>query len=191
MARVSAGWLTLHCSAARVKLSVPRQSDEIAHLLHFHGVALPAPADADIITPAQPCAPDERRCAEGIEAMPPRSETRPPRLEGEWPAHRRRCRDLKEKIRDETRPDRGHRRRPRRPLGGRRHRRAGQAAAQSEKCYGVSLAGKNDCAAGPGTSCAGTSRRAYQGNAWKYVAKGTCAKIKTPKGAGSLVAIKR
>lgn len=58
----------------------------------------------------------------------------------------------------------------------------------SEKCYGISLAGKNDCAAGPGTSCAGTSRRAYAGNAWKYVAKGTCAKIKTPKGAGSLVA---
>ena len=62
---------------------------------------------------------------------------------------------------------------------------------QSEKCYGVSLAGKNDCAAGPGTSCAGTSRRAYQGNAWKYVAKGTCAKIKTPKGAGSLRPIAR
>jgi uncharacterized membrane protein len=66
-----------------------------------------------------------------------------------------------------------------------------KAQPQSEKCYGVSLAGKNDCAAGPGTSCAGTSRRAYQGNAWKYVAKGTCAKIKTPKGAGSLVAITR
>ena len=63
--------------------------------------------------------------------------------------------------------------------------------AAMEKCYGVSMAGKNDCAAGPGTSCAGTSRRAYQGNAWKYVAKGTCAKIKTPKGGGSLVAIKR
>lgn len=62
---------------------------------------------------------------------------------------------------------------------------------QSEKCYGISLAGKNDCAAGPGTSCAGTSRRAYQGNAWKYVAKGTCAKIKTPKGAGSLRPIAR
>ena len=61
----------------------------------------------------------------------------------------------------------------------------------SEKCYGISLAGKNDCAAGPGTSCAGTSRRAYQGNAWKYVAKGTCAKIKTPKGAGSLRPIAR
>jgi uncharacterized membrane protein len=61
----------------------------------------------------------------------------------------------------------------------------------SEKCYGISLAGKNDCAAGPGTSCAGTSRRAYQGNAWKYVAKGTCAKIRTPKGAGSLRPIAR
>ena len=61
----------------------------------------------------------------------------------------------------------------------------------SEKCYGVSLAGKNDCAAGPGTSCAGTSKRAYQGNAWKYVAKGTCSSIKTPKGAGSLKPIAR
>ncbi|NJM50984.1 MAG: DUF2282 domain-containing protein [Sphingomonadales bacterium] len=53
------------------------------------------------------------------------------------------------------------------------------AAAQSakEKCYGVSLKGKNDCAAGPGTSCAGTSTVNYQGNAWKYVAKGTCVKM--------------
>ncbi len=56
----------------------------------------------------------------------------------------------------------------------------------ADKCYGVSLAGKNDCAAGPGTSCAGTSKRNYQGNAWKYVAKGTCTAIKTPKGRGSL-----
>jgi uncharacterized membrane protein len=55
-----------------------------------------------------------------------------------------------------------------------------------DKCYGISLAGKNDCAAGAGTSCAGTSKADYQGNAWKYVAKGTCAKIKTPKGVGSL-----
>ncbi|QGN55371.1 DUF2282 domain-containing protein [Novosphingobium sp. Gsoil 351] len=55
-----------------------------------------------------------------------------------------------------------------------------------DKCYGISLAGKNDCAAGAGTSCAGTSKRDYAGNAWKYVAKGTCAAIKTPKGAGSL-----
>ena len=55
-----------------------------------------------------------------------------------------------------------------------------------EKCYGISLAGKNDCAAGPGTTCAGTSTIDYQGNAWTYVPKGTCASIKTPRGTGSL-----
>ena len=66
-----------------------------------------------------------------------------------------------------------------------------KAKANSEKCYGISLAGKNDCAAGPGTSCAGTSKRNYQGNAWKYVAKGTCTGIKTPRGAGSLKPIAR
>lgn len=60
------------------------------------------------------------------------------------------------------------------------------ATGGSEKCFGVSLAGKNDCAAGPGTSCAGSAKRDYQGNAWKYVPKGTCASIKTPKGNGSL-----
>ncbi|MBK7791540.1 MAG: DUF2282 domain-containing protein [Betaproteobacteria bacterium] len=52
------------------------------------------------------------------------------------------------------------------------------------------LAGKNDCAAGPGTTCAGTSKTDYQGNAWKQVAKGTCTTIKTPKGMGSLQPIK-
>ncbi len=62
--------------------------------------------------------------------------------------------------------------------------------AAMEKCYGVSLAGKNDCAAGPGTTCAGTSKVDYQGNAWKNVAAGTCATIKTPKGTGSLTPIK-
>jgi uncharacterized membrane protein len=55
-----------------------------------------------------------------------------------------------------------------------------------EKCYGVSLAGKNDCKAGAGTSCAGTSKMDYQGNSWKYVPKGTCTTMKTPKGMGSL-----
>lgn len=60
--------------------------------------------------------------------------------------------------------------------------------ANMEKCYGVSLAGKNDCAAGPGTTCAGTSKVDYQGNAWKNVPKGTCVSIKTPKGNGSLTA---
>jgi uncharacterized membrane protein len=70
---------------------------------------------------------------------------------------------------------------------------AGPAKSQpnADKCYGVSLAGKNDCAAGPGTSCAGTSKRAYQGNAWKYVAKGTCTNIKTPRGIGSLKPLAR
>ena len=58
--------------------------------------------------------------------------------------------------------------------------------AAMEKCYGVSLAGKNDCAAGPGTSCAGTSKVDYQANAWKNVPAGTCSTLKTPKGMGSL-----
>jgi uncharacterized membrane protein len=62
---------------------------------------------------------------------------------------------------------------------------------EKEKCYGISLAGKNDCAAGPGTTCAGTSKVDYQGNAWTYVAKGTCTSIKTPKGSGSLQPVKR
>ncbi len=59
-------------------------------------------------------------------------------------------------------------------------------AAALEKCYGIALAGKNDCAAGPGTTCAGTSKVDYQGNAWKHVAKGSCTTMKTPKGMGSL-----
>lgn len=57
------------------------------------------------------------------------------------------------------------------------------AAAQDaamEKCFGVSLAGENDCAAGPGTTCAGTSTVDYQGNAWTLVPAGTCAEIELP-----------
>src|SRR5947209_18971925 len=53
-------------------------------------------------------------------------------------------------------------------------------------CYGIAMKGDNDCAAGAGTTCAGTAPADYEGNAWKYVAKGTCDNIKTPKGAGSL-----
>lgn len=63
---------------------------------------------------------------------------------------------------------------------------AAEPAKAVEKCYGVSLAGKNECAAGPGTSCAATSKVDYQGDAWVMVEKGTCAQIKTPKGYGSL-----
>ena len=48
---------------------------------------------------------------------------------------------------------------------------------RAEKCYGVAKAGKNDCAAGPGTSCAGTSTRNGQGNAWVFVPKGVCKKL--------------
>jgi uncharacterized membrane protein len=49
-----------------------------------------------------------------------------------------------------------------------------------EKCYGVAKAGENDCAAGKGTSCAGTSKVDYQGNAWKLVPKGTCTTMELP-----------
>ena len=55
-----------------------------------------------------------------------------------------------------------------------------------EKCYGGSLRGLNDCAAGPGTTCAATSKVDYQGNAWRLVPKGTCTSISTPSGPGSL-----
>jgi uncharacterized membrane protein len=58
-----------------------------------------------------------------------------------------------------------------------------------EKCYGVSMAGKNDCKAGAGTTCAGTSKTDYQANSWKNVPAGTCTSIKTPKGHGTLEAM--
>lgn len=62
--------------------------------------------------------------------------------------------------------------------------------AGTEKCFGVALKGENNCAAGAGTTCAGTSKVDYQGNAWRLVPAGTCVKIKTPKGHGSLTEIK-
>ena len=70
-------------------------------------------------------------------------------------------------------------------------------AMEKEKCYGVSLAGENDCAAGAGTTCAGTSTVDYQGNAWTLVDKGTCMEIELPdmadgsKRMGSLEALDR
>ncbi|SHL99860.1 Predicted integral membrane protein [Roseovarius litoreus] len=54
------------------------------------------------------------------------------------------------------------------------------AAETKEKCYGVSLAGQNDCKAGAGTTCAGSSTADYQGNAWTLVDKGTCTEIELP-----------
>ena len=60
-------------------------------------------------------------------------------------------------------------------------------AAHKEKCFGVALKGQNDCAAGPGTTCQGTSTTDFQGNAWKFVQGGTCASIELPDGKhGSL-----
>lgn len=53
-------------------------------------------------------------------------------------------------------------------------------AADNEKCYGLALKGKNDCAAGPGTTCAGTAKADYEGNHWKYVPAGTCEKTASP-----------
>lgn len=70
-------------------------------------------------------------------------------------------------------------------------------AAGKEKCFGVAMAGQNDCAAGPGTTCAGTSTVDYQGNAWKLVDTGTCMTIDLPamtdgsKRMGSLSALDR
>ncbi|MEM7776426.1 MAG: DUF2282 domain-containing protein [Pseudomonadota bacterium] len=69
-------------------------------------------------------------------------------------------------------------------------------AAKMEKCFGISLAGKNDCAAGPGTTCAGTSKVDYQGNAWTLVPAGSCETLAWDKvlpggRKGSLKELKR
>jgi uncharacterized membrane protein len=61
-------------------------------------------------------------------------------------------------------------------------------AAHKEKCFGVALKGQNDCAAGAGTTCAGTQAIDYDGRYFRFVPKGTCTAIKTPKGTGSLAA---
>ncbi len=61
-----------------------------------------------------------------------------------------------------------------------------------EKCFGVALAGQNDCKAGPGTTCAGTSKVDYQGNSFKLVPAGTCTTMELPDGRmGSLEALDR
>jgi uncharacterized membrane protein len=64
--------------------------------------------------------------------------------------------------------------------------------AKGDKCYGVALKGKNDCASGA-NSCAGTSTKDYQGDAWKHVPAGTCEKTPSPTsptGFGQLAAFK-
>lgn len=69
----------------------------------------------------------------------------------------------------------------------------GAMKAETEKCFGVAMKGKNDCKAGAGTSCAGTSKVDYQGNAWTMVPKGTCEKTASPTsptGKGQLAEFK-
>jgi uncharacterized membrane protein len=69
---------------------------------------------------------------------------------------------------------------------------ADDMAAATEKCYGVAMAGQNDCAAGPGTTCAGTSTIDFQGNAWKAVPAGTCVSMDLGEGRmGSLEELDR
>ena len=67
------------------------------------------------------------------------------------------------------------------------------ADANMEKCFGVAMKGKNDCAAGAGTTCAGTAKTDHQANAWKLVPKGTCVSTMSktsPTGFGQLEAYK-
>lgn len=60
-----------------------------------------------------------------------------------------------------------------------------------DRCYGIALAGENDCRAGAGTTCAGTSTVDFQGNAWTYAPAGTCQHIITPAGQASLSELER
>jgi uncharacterized membrane protein len=53
---------------------------------------------------------------------------------------------------------------------------APQPEFKAEKCYGVSKAGKNDCQTA-NSSCAGTSKKDNQGDAWIYAPAGTCDKL--------------
>lgn len=62
---------------------------------------------------------------------------------------------------------------------------------RKDKCFGIALAAENDCAAGAGTSCEGTSTVDFQGNAWTYSPKGSCEFIVTPHGLASLSALDR
>lgn len=69
----------------------------------------------------------------------------------------------------------------------------GTSNGGKEKCFGIALAGKNDCAAGPGTTCAGTSKTDHQANSWKFVPAGTCTTTESktsPTGHGQLAAFK-
>ena len=61
-----------------------------------------------------------------------------------------------------------------------------ELSGRKDKCFGIALSGENDCKAGAGTSCQGTSTTDFQANAWTYAPKGSCESIVTPNGNGSL-----
>lgn len=65
----------------------------------------------------------------------------------------------------------------------------GKLKGRKDKCYGIALTGENDCAAGAGTSCQGTSTSDFQADAWTYAPKGSCEFIITPTGHGSKTAM--
>ena len=67
--------------------------------------------------------------------------------------------------------------------------KASLATGKFEQCFGVALKGQNDCFAGAGTCCAGSSTEDYAGNAFKLLPTGTCLGTVTPKGHGSLTAM--
>lgn len=69
--------------------------------------------------------------------------------------------------------------------------KSGKIKGKRDHCYGIALAGENDCKAGAGTTCAGTSTKNFQGNAWTYTPAGTCQFIKTPAGPASLKEVAR
>jgi uncharacterized membrane protein len=54
---------------------------------------------------------------------------------------------------------------------------APQPRFSAEKCYGINVRGRNDCAAPGAHSCAGESKLANDPRSWIYVPLGTCAKI--------------
>jgi uncharacterized membrane protein len=60
-----------------------------------------------------------------------------------------------------------------------------RVSGRKDKCYGIALAGENDCKAGKGTSCEGTSTIDFQGNAWTFAPRGSCEFIVTPDGPAS------
>ena len=62
---------------------------------------------------------------------------------------------------------------------------------RKDKCFGIALAGENDCKAGAGTSCEGTSTVDFQANAWTYSPRGSCEFIITPDGPASLSELQR